>query len=257
MRVLFLGTGTSHGVPAIGCDCAVCSSADPRDRRLRPSIYLECDDDTRVLVDTSPDLRTQALTHGIRRVDAICLTHAHADHIMGLDDVRRFNAMSGKTMPIYSRAETLDDIRRIFHYAFEVGKPAAGGVPDLQLVPIDGPFAIGGQTVVPVPIAHGRWSILGFRVGRFAYLTDCSAVPESSFALLDGLDTLVIDALRHEPHPTHFTVAEAIETARRIGAAQTYLTHIAHDLGHAVTSAALPPGVMLAYDGLRLDVPAA
>jgi phosphoribosyl 1,2-cyclic phosphate phosphodiesterase len=176
---------------------------------------------------------------------------------MGLDDVRRFNAMSGKAMPIYGRADALDDIHRIFHYAFEVGKPAAGGVPDLQLVPVDGPFAIGGQTVVPVPIAHGRATILGFRVGRFAYLTDCSAVPESSFALLNGLDTLVIDALRHQPHPTHFTVAEAIEAARRIGAARTYLTHIAHDLGHAATSATLPPGVALAYDGLRLDVPAA
>jgi phosphoribosyl 1,2-cyclic phosphate phosphodiesterase len=257
VRVLFLGTGTSHGVPAIGCDCAVCTSADPRDRRLRPSIYLECDDDTRVLVDTSPDLRTQALTHRIRRVDAICLTHAHADHVMGLDDVRRFNAMSGRAMPIYGLAGTLDDIHRIFHYAFEAGKPAAGGVPDLRLVPVDGPFVIGRQTVVPVPIRHGRAMILGFRVGRFAYLTDCSAVPESSFALLEGLDTLVIDALRHEPHPTHFTVAGAVEAARRIGAARTYFTHIAHDLGHAVTSAALPPGVALAYDGLRLDVPAA
>jgi phosphoribosyl 1,2-cyclic phosphate phosphodiesterase len=257
VRVLFLGTGTSHGVPAIGCDCAVCTSIDPRDRRLRPSIYLACDDDTRVLVDTSPDLRMQALTHRIRRVDAICLTHAHADHIMGLDDVRRFNAMSGRAMPIYGLPETLDDIHRVFHYAFEPGKPAAGGVPDLQLVPVDGPFRIGRETVVPVPIRHGRATILGFRVGRFAYLTDCSAIPEPSFALLDGLDTLVLDALRHEPHPTHFTVAGAMAAARRIGAGRTYFTHIAHDLGHAATSAALPPGVALAYDGLWIDVPAA
>jgi phosphoribosyl 1,2-cyclic phosphate phosphodiesterase len=238
----------------IGCDCAVCRSDDPRDKRTRSSIAVVLDDGTTTLVDTTPDLRTQALAQGLRRVDVVLYTHSHADHIAGLDEMRRFNVLSGGPIPIYADAPTLADVRRIFSYAFDSGLPRGGGVPDLRLWTIGGPFCLGRQEIVPVPILHGRRSILGFRFGALAYLTDCSAVPDSSFALLRGLEVLVLDALRRRPHPTHLTVDEATDLARRIGAGTTYFTHIAHDLGHAETSAALPAGMALAYDGLRLDI---
>ena len=256
MNVLFLGTGTSHGVPMIGCDCAVCRSTDPRDKRLRPSIYVTCDDGTRVLVDTTPDLRTQALTHNIRRVDAVLYTHTHADHILGLDELRRFNHMTRQPVPLFGDVFSLAELRRTFAYAFDEREAQqGGGVPDLQLWRLSGgALMIGRQEIVPVPVSHGHRTILGFRFGRFAYLTDCNAVPPSSRALLQNLDVLVLDALRHRPHPTHFTVDEAVNAAAGIGARQTYLTHICHDLSHAGTCASLPAGVTLAYDGLSLDV---
>ncbi len=254
VRVRFLGTGTSHGVPMIGCDCAVCRSTDPRDVRSRPSIVVEGEDGARVLVDTTPDLRAQALRHDLRRIDAILFTHAHADHLMGLDEVRRFNVLMKTPMPVYGDAPTLREVRRAFAYVFESDAPKGGGVPDLRLFPIAGPFCLGRQEVQPVPIRHGQRQILGFRFGRFAYLTDCSGIPDSSLALLGGLDCLVLDALRHRPHPTHFTLGEAIVAARRVGAARTLFTHIAHDLPHADTCAALPAGMALAYDGLGLEI---
>ena len=238
----------------IGCDCGVCRSSDPRDARLRPSIYLTFDDDVRVLVDTTPDLRAQALRHDIRRVDAILFTHSHADHVMGLDEVRRYNMLSRRSMPVYADARTLADLRRTFAYIFESTAPKGGGVPDLRLWPIAGPFSLGRQDVLPLPIRHGPWQILGFRFGRFAYLTDCNGIPDSSLAQLTGLDVLVLDALRHRPHPTHFTLAEAVAMAGQIGARQTYFTHIAHELGHAATCAALPDGMALAHDGLELTI---
>jgi phosphoribosyl 1,2-cyclic phosphate phosphodiesterase len=254
VKVVFLGTGTSHGVPEIGCTCAVCTSSDARDRRLRASILMTFDDGMVVLVDTTPDLRQQALTHAVRRVDAILFTHSHSDHIAGLDDVRRFNAMSGSAMPIYGDRATLDDLRRIFSYAFDRHTPTGGGLPELRLSTIGGPFCLGRQEVVPVPIMHGRREILGFRVGRFAYLTDCSRIPDASVSLLQGLDVLVLDAVRWRPHPTHFTVDEAMDAATSLGAGRTYFTHIAHDLGHAATCASLPAGFTLAYDGLSIEV---
>ena len=255
MNVLFLGTGTSHGVPMIGCDCAVCRSSDPRDKRLRPSIYVSCDDGTRVLVDTTPDLRTQALTHDIRRVDAVLYTHTHADHILGLDELRRFNHMTHQPLALFGDEFSLSELRRTFAYAFERESQHRGRVPDLQLWRLSGgALMIGRQDIVPVPVGHGHRMILGFRFGRFAYLTDCNAIPAASIPLLKDLDVLVLDALRRRPHPTHFTVSEAIDTAAAIGARQTYLTHICHDLPHAETCASLPAGVTLAYDGLSLDV---
>jgi len=238
----------------IGCDCSVCRSTDPRDTRTRPSVYLELDDGLRVLVDTTPDLRTQALRHDIRRVDAILFTHAHADHVMGLDEVRRFNVLTRQAMPVYGDARTLTALRRTFAYVFDSKAPKGGGVPHLQLWTIGGPFMIGRQDIVPVPIRHGSWHILGFRFGSFAYLTDCNGIPEASRALLDGIDCLVLDALRHRPHPTHFTLAEAVRVAREIGARRTWFTHIAHELGHAETCAALPEGMALAHDGLSIEV---
>jgi phosphoribosyl 1,2-cyclic phosphate phosphodiesterase len=238
----------------IGCDCRVCRSTDPRDARTRPSIALTLDDGTTVLVDTTPDLRTQALRHDLRRVDAILFTHAHADHIMGLDEVRRYNMLTRQPVPVYGDPATLEDLRRTFAYVFAPDAPSGGGVPDLRLWAIGGPFMIGRQEIVPIPLRHGPWQVLGFRFGAFAYLTDCNEVPPASLALLDGLDCLVLDALRHRPHPTHFTVAQASVVARRIGAARTFFTHISHDLGHEATCAALPPGMALAYDGLTLAI---
>lgn len=254
MRVTFLGTGTSHGVPMIGCECAVCRSSDPRDQRFRTSIYIELDDGLRVLVDATPDLRSQALRFGIRQVDAILITHAHADHVMGLDEVRRFNAIAGRPMPMYGQSSSLADIRRMFGYVFDVDAPRGGGVPAIVLYALGGAFCLGRQEVIPVPLPHGPWTVLGFRLGAFAYLTDCNRLPEEALAPLMGVEVLVVDALRHRPHPTHFTVAEAVTASRRIGARRTWLTHIAHDLGHAETVAALPAGVTLAHDGLVVEV---
>ena len=253
MRITFLGTGTSHGVPMIGCECATCRSTDPHDNRLRPSILIETSG-ARVLVDAGPDLREQALRHRIAHVDAIVFTHGHADHILGMDDVRRFNALMAGSMPCYGDAATLEDIRRMFSYVFDPATPKGGGLPQLDLREIDGPFGVGDIDLQPVPIWHGKRRILGFRVGAFAYLTDCSRIDEAAWPLLERLDVLVLDALREKPHQTHFSLSEAIETAARIGAARTFFTHMAHDLPHQATNVRLPAGMRLAHDGLVLSI---
>lgn len=253
-RVTFLGTGTSHGVPMIGCTCATCQSPDPRDRRLRPSVYVDVEQGPAVLVDAATDLRQQALTHGITRVNAILFTHSHADHIMGLDEVRRFNILQRGAIPGFGDAQTVADLRRTFHYIFDPPAQPGGGVPQIDLTVVDAAFDAVGLEVVPVPVYHGARRILGFRLGTFAYLTDCNRIPDESWPLLADLDVLVLDALRHRPHPTHFSVAEALAVAARVKARRTYLTHICHDLPHEATTAVLPAGVALAYDGLRLDV---
>jgi phosphoribosyl 1,2-cyclic phosphate phosphodiesterase len=253
LRVTFLGTGTSHGVPMIGCDCAVCRSTDPRDARLRPSIVVHTDSTT-VLVDAGPDLRTQALRHRLRRLDAIVFTHGHADHILGLDDVRRFNAIMKGPMPCYADERTLADLRRSFYYVFDPQAPKGGGLPALDLRAVDGLFAIGDLAVQPIPLWHGERPILGFRFGRFAYLTDCSGIADEAWPLLEGLDAVVVDALREEPHPTHFSLGQAVEAATRIGARRTFFTHMCHHLPHEATNAKLPAGMQLAHDGLTLDL---
>jgi phosphoribosyl 1,2-cyclic phosphate phosphodiesterase len=254
VRVTILGSGTSHGVPMIGCECAVCTSTDPRDRRTRVSALVVCDNGAHLLIDLSPDLREQALRMRMRRVDAVLMTHSHADHILGFDELRRFNVLMRATMPVHGDAATLAHLRQAFAYAFDPTTPPGGGIPKVSLHEIDGRFDTHGIAVTPVPIMHGAREILGFRIGAFAYLTDCSAIPERSVGLLAGLDVLVIGALRHRPHPTHFTVAEAVDASERLGASRTFLTHICHDLGHAATEATLPPRVRLAYDSLVVEV---
>ena len=253
MQITFLGTGTSHGVPMIGCRCATCRSEDPRDRRTRPSVFIETDDGGAILIDAGPDLRSQALSHEINRVDAIVFTHGHADHILGLDDVRRYNHIMRRPMPCFADAQTVEDIRRMFAYVFDPDAPKGGGLPQLELFRVAGPFCVGRQEIVPVPVLHGERPIFGLRFGKFAYLTDCSAIPEASWPLLESLDVVVLDALRERPHPTHFSIDEAMDAGRRIGANRTYFTHMCHDLPHAATCSRLPPGFALAYDGLRLQ----
>jgi phosphoribosyl 1,2-cyclic phosphate phosphodiesterase len=254
IAITVLGSGTSAGVPTIGCGCAVCASADPRDRRLRPSILIRFDGRV-VLVDTSPDFREQALRAHIERVDAILFTHAHADHILGLDDVRPFNYRQKQAIPLYGSEETLGTIQRVFKYAF-TDEPSESTRPRLELNPLNGgPFEIFGVEFTPVRLPHGKASqVLGFRFGSAAYLTDHSDIPEDAKAKLRGLDVLFLDALRHRPHPTHSTVAQSLEWVRELAPRRAFFTHICHDLPHQETEAALPENVRLAYDGLEIEV---
>jgi phosphoribosyl 1,2-cyclic phosphate phosphodiesterase len=260
VHITFLGTGTSQGIPMIGCRCDVCLSTDARDKRLRPSILVTLDEgDGRgasILVDTSADFRAQALAHDVTRVDAVLYTHSHADHILGLDELRRFNVLQREAIPLYGDSRTLADLRRIFDYAFAYPEGGHEYVPRLRPYALGGPFVIARQEIVPVPIQHASRTIFGYRIGPFAYLTDCSGIPDASWPLLQGVEVVVIGALRDRPHPSHFSVGEAIEAAGRIGARRTLFTHMCHDLGHAATNARLPAGIELAYDGLVVTLPA-
>jgi phosphoribosyl 1,2-cyclic phosphate phosphodiesterase len=253
LRVTLLGTGTSTGVPRIACDCPVCTSDDPRNKRLRAGVLLEGPGGS-LLVDTSPDLRQQALTHDLRRLDAVLFTHSHADHIYGLDDVRVFNFIQRREMPCFGSPATLRAIRRYFAYVFEAGQ-AGGGKPLLALRPVTGPFEAAGERVVPVPAWHGEMPVYGYRVRDFALVTDVSAIPETSLELLAGLDVLVLGALRYTPHPTHFNFDEAVEMAGRIAARRTVFTHISHEVDHAAPKVALPDGVEIGYDGQVFELP--
>ena len=238
----------------IGCSCATCRSSDARDRRLRPSIYVDVPGRAALLVDTATDLRQQALAHDVTRVDAILFTHGHADHVMGLDEVRRFNVLQNGPIPCYANATTWATLRRSFYYVFDGLARVGGGIP--QLIPhvIEAPFSVNGIRVVPVPVWHGPMPVLGFRCGNFAYLTDCNALADEAWPLLAGVELLVLDALRYIPHPTHFTVDQAIATASTIGARRTWFTHMTHDISHADLEGRLPEGIALAYDGLVLDI---
>jgi len=243
------------GVPMIGCTCDVCLSTDPRDNRSRPSILVRLADGATILVDTSSDLRAQALRFGLTRIDAVLYTHSHADHILGLDELRRFNTLQKGPIPLYGDQRTLTDLQRIFSYAFQTKRePGHEYVPQLVPFVLEGPLCVAGAEVRPVPVTHGARTILGFRFGAFAYLTDCCAIPEASWPLLEGLDVVVLDALRERPHTSHFCLDEAVAAAQRIGARRTFFTHMAHDLGHAATCARLPEGMALAHDGLTLAI---
>ena len=258
LRITVLGSGTSVGVPTIGCGCPVCLSDDPRDKRLRPSILVSFEDGEmarNVLIDTTPDLRQQALRAGLRRLDAILFTHAHADHIMGLDDIRPFNYGRNDRIPAYATPESLVKIQRIFPYAFEGEAVHPGGVPRVTGRHLNGDGVdLFGLPFIPVPVMHGPHTIIGFRFGRAAYLTDQSDIPEDSLRLLQDLDVLFLDALRRVPHPMHSTIDQALTWVQRLKPRRAYFTHICHDLPHAATTAALPEHVELAHDDLRIEV---
>ena len=256
MQLTVLGSGTSMGVPTIGCHCAVCTSNDPRDNRMRTSVLLSRNGQN-VLIDTTPDFRTQALRAGINQIEAVLLTHGHADHVMGFDDLRPLSVGRSQPMPVYGNKQAFEIVRRAFSYAFD-GKPKLSTVPSVILKEIDGPFELLGIKITPIPLVHGEMTVLGFRFGRVAYLTDFNSVPESSLALLQGLDDVILDALRDTPHPMHQTVEQALALVEKIKPKRAWFTHIAHDLGHAATNERLRKqghaNVQLAYDGLRLEI---
>src|SRR5581483_1103323 len=253
VKITVLGSGTSVGIPTIGCRCAVCCSTDPRDQRLRPSIYIQYGD-RGILIDTTPDFRQQALRARIPRVDAILFTHSHADHIMGLDDVRPFNFKQGGIIPIYGSEETLDNIARCFRYIFDK-EHTESSRPRLAPTVFDSePIDLFGLPFTPVWLCHGKGTVYGFRFGRAAYLTDHSDIPDESMERLSGLDVLFLDALRHRPHPTHSTVERSLQSVEQLAPRRAFFTHICHDLAHAATEERLPPHVRLAYDGLEIEV---
>ena len=257
LKITVLGSGTSMGVPTLGCPCRVCSSTDPHDKRLRPSILLSREGQN-VVIDTTPDFRQQAMRAGLDRLDAILLTHGHADHVLGFDDIRPYNIRQRAALPVYGNEDTFQIIRRIFAYVFD-DKPTQSTVPSVTLKVIDDrPFELLGIPFTPVPLLHGDVKVLGFRFERAAYLTDFSTVPDSSMALLEGLDDLVLDALRDIPHPMHQTVDQALALIEKLKPRRAWFTHIAHDLPHAETNERLVklgfPHVQLAYDGLQFEV---
>lgn len=248
----FLGTGTSTGIPVIGCDCAVCRSDDPRDRRLRCSVLVRAQGRT-ILVDTAPDLREQMLRAGTQRIDAILYTHTHADHTAGIDELRRFNAMQEQRIPAWAPANAAEDLQRRFDYVFRHDFPFFGGKPDLDLHILNGatPIDVLGVAVQPIPILHGRLPIVGYRVGDVAYITDVKTIPDESWSLLEGLDTLVLTALRREPHVAHMALDEALAVVERLQPRRACLTHLSHDMGrHAEASEDLPNHVVIATDGM-------
>jgi phosphoribosyl 1,2-cyclic phosphate phosphodiesterase len=252
IELLFLGTGTSAGIPMIGCHCPVCTSTDPHDQRTRASVVISYNG-ARVLVDTTPELRLQCVANHVDRIDAVVFTHAHADHIMGLDDVRRFNALKPGSLDAWADEPTHEALGRVFGYAFREPNPEEKVFrPHLVRQTIHGPFEIAGATWQPIRLFHGQMPILGFRVGRLAYCTDVSRIPDESWGLLRGLDVLVLDALQHKKHVTHFNLEEAVDAAKKIGAGRTLFTHIAHGLAHAETNASLPEGMRMAHDGERV-----
>ena len=255
-QLVFLGTGTSHGVPLIGCGCETCTSSDPRNKRTRSAVVLGLPDGN-LLVDTPTELRIQLIREKIGMIHCVLYTHAHADHLFGLDDLRIFTHYLGGELPVYCRREVETQIRRVFPYAFDPANQhiAAGGVPKLGFRSIDTePIELLGAPVVPVPLLHGRFGTLGFRFGNLAYCTDVKHIPPESMSLLEGLDVLILDCLRREPHVTHLSLEEAIDVARRLAPKRTLLTHLCHRLEHQATSDELPSGIDLAYDGLRVPL---
>lgn len=253
MKITFLGTGTSQGVPVIGCTCEVCRSLDYRDKRLRTSVHIDIDG-TSLVIDTGPDFRQQMLRERVARLDAILFTHGHKDHTAGLDDVRAYNFMQGEDMPIYGETHTLAQLRREFSYAFEpVRYP---GIPQLNLIEInEAPFTVAGISITPLPVKHMKLPVLGFRIGDFSYITDANFISDDTFVRLKGTRVLVLNALQKDKHVSHFTLEEALVMAKKIGAEKTYFTHMSHKMGlHQTVESELPESVSLAYDGLGISL---
>ena len=255
-RLIFLGTGTSTGVPVLGCDCSVCTSSDPRNQRTRPSVLLSFPAGN-LLIDTTPEMRIQLLRERVRRVHAIAFTHHHADHLFGLDDARLFPKWIGGPVPVFCEQPTEDSIKRVFSYAFheDTAHWPPGFVPKIRFCRVQPgvPFETLGQQILPIRLHHGSLVVLGFRVGNLAYCTDVNYIPDESWGLLEGLDVLVLDALRFAPHPTHFSLSEALEAIARLKPRQTLFTHMSHDFDHALIEEMLRPDVRLAYDGLSVE----
>ena len=248
-EITFLGTGTSNGVPVIGCDCDVCRSSDPRDRRTRTSALIRYDEHS-VLIDTATELRAQALANDVRRVDAVLMTHAHADHTGGFDDLRRFNELQGAHIPVYADPSTAAMLRERYAYTFTDLFPFYGGKPDLMLHEIDGTFELFGRQIVPVPVLHGRLPITGFRIGDLAYVTDAKEIPSSSLDLLRDLDVLVLNGLRVRAHPTHLSFSEAIDVIQAVQPRRAYLVHLSHETSHIEAERVVGVGIEIAWDGL-------
>jgi phosphoribosyl 1,2-cyclic phosphate phosphodiesterase len=252
MRVRFLGTGTSHGIPVIGCECPVCTSPNPHNKRYRSSLLIESGE-RRVIIDTTPEFRLQALASGIKSLDAVLFTHAHADHIFGLDDVRIFNWRTKQSMPIYGSAKTLEEVRDRFIYVFQTTQEG-GGKPKLDLIPVDSAFEVAGLHIIPLDVLHGGVTVTAFRISEkpdgpaVVYATDCNSIPEASLAQFAGCHLLILDALGKNRHPTHFSLEQAVEIAHHVRAPRTLFTHISHNLEHDETNATLPQGMALAHD---------
>ncbi len=254
MNVLFLGTGTSTGVPSLCCPCEVCASDHPKNKRLRSSILIR-NQQQHILIDTSSDLRQQCLQNRVTQLDAVLYTHHHADHVNGIDELRCFNHFNGTRTPIYADAFTLAQLKANFSYIFSNGKPEGGGVTQVEPVEIDGTaIELAGLRILPLDVEHGSLTIKSFRIGPMAYLTDCSGIPESTKEALQGLDVLILNALGFKPHPTHFCLSDSLRAIEELKPRKAYLTHINHQFDHDTVNADLPEGVELAYDGLEISV---
>lgn len=254
LRVTILGCGTSMGVPQMGCRCAVCTSNDPRNQRTRPAVHLATET-TRVLIDAPPELRLQLIRAGLDDwLNAVLITHTHADHIMGLDDVRGFTLRTGVPMPVYADANALEDLRRVFRYVFFPFPPGVS-TPQIEFREMPNPLKVGDMVIEPLQVFHGEMPVLAFRVGGFAYVTDVNYIPPETMERLQGLELLILDALRHAPHPTHFNLEQAVAMAQKLGAKRTLFTHMTHDLDYSTTNAQLPNGIELAYDGQIVEIP--
>ncbi|MCK8816076.1 MBL fold metallo-hydrolase [Natroniella sulfidigena] len=250
MKITFLGTATSRGVPVLNCDCPTCTSQDPRNRRYRSSIYLESEE-LSILIDTPPELRLQLLKNKIKKIDTILFTHAHADHIMGFDDIRAINYLQQSSIPCYGNKQALQEIRKAFSYIFTANQQK-GGLPQARLHHKSSPFELGNMKITPLVVKHGNIDILGYRINDFAYITDCSFIPEETFKLLEGVQLLILGTLRYRPHPTHFNLEESLEVIERLNVPQAYLTHLSHKFEHNNLKDKLPDHVLPAYDGLTI-----
>lgn len=252
LEITFLGTGTSHGVPIIGCNCDTCISDNPKNKRFRSSIYVKTDFKN-ILVDTSPDLRLQLLNNDITDIDFVLFTHAHADHIMGFDDLRAINRINKMDIPCYGNKDTLEAIKRKFEYIFK-DCHFNFAVPSVKLNEIEGTIYYDELKIIPLPVKHNHEEVLGYKIGKMAYITDCSYIPEETMDLIKDIDLLILDALRYKTHPKHFNINEAVEVIQKLGVERSYLTHISHEIEHEKENEALPKGIQLAYDGLQLEV---